>query len=583
MTRFVALIVIGMAVSLVQGQGQPPTDWIRANAIRLATVESGHGFADMQPLKALVGDARVVSLGEATHGRREFFQHKHRMLEFLASEMDFTIFSIEANMPEAYRLNDYVLKGTGDPAQLLKGVYFWTWDTEEVLDMIRWMRAFNASGKGRIEFTGFDMQFPIVALQNATAFVTRYDPPYAPTWQTTSSDVTRAASAPAPSSPGVNFGLLNGTIPAGAVAGKKVRFSGFIKTEDVKNGYAGLWFRANSASGVVAFDNMQNRGATGTADWKQYVIDLSVPATVTNIVFGALMPGSGLAWFDDFAVEIDGQPYTDAVFDYTFESPALKGFMGGGNGYRVELDSSVAHSGKQSVRMASGSAPAAPSASSVDWRAVMAELKDATTHLDAGRAGYRAAGANDDDLDWAIQNVRVALQSLQMKTNDVSRDRSMADNVKWILDRNPKAKVVLWAHNGHVATGGGLSTPSSPSMGGALRQMLGRAMCVFGFAFNQGSFQAVPQNGGPLKDFTVSPLAADSLDAMLATAAIPVFAIDLRGAPDWFKAPRRSREIGAVYPDGVPDAFAGNLVAPDAFDAMLFVESTTAARKNPAR
>ena len=78
----------------------------------------------MQPLKKIVGDARVVSLGEATHGSREFFQFKHRMLEFLATEKGFTIFSIEANMPEAYRLNDYVLNGKGDPAALIKGMYF---------------------------------------------------------------------------------------------------------------------------------------------------------------------------------------------------------------------------------------------------------------------------------------------------------------------------------------------------------------------------------------------------------------------------------------------------------------------------
>src|SRR4051794_25977935 len=77
---------------------QSPTvnDWIQANAIPLTTPEAGHGFADMQPLKKVIGDARIVSLGEATHGTREFFQLKHRMLEFLASEMGFTIFSIEA-------------------------------------------------------------------------------------------------------------------------------------------------------------------------------------------------------------------------------------------------------------------------------------------------------------------------------------------------------------------------------------------------------------------------------------------------------------------------------------------------------
>src|SRR5579864_1444658 len=121
----------------------PVQDWIKANAIRLATPEAGHGFADMQALKKVVGNARIVSLGEATHGTREFFQLKHRMMEFLANEMGFTLFSIEANMPEAYRLNDYVLTGKGDPAALIKGMYFWTWNTEEVLDMVRWMRAFN--------------------------------------------------------------------------------------------------------------------------------------------------------------------------------------------------------------------------------------------------------------------------------------------------------------------------------------------------------------------------------------------------------------------------------------------------------
>src|SRR6516165_9088410 len=137
--------------------------WIRAAAIPLATPVAGHGFDDMQPLKKVVGDARIVSLGEATHGSREFFQLKHRMVEFLATQMGFTIFSIEANMPEAYKLNDFVLNGNGDPAKLIKGMYFWTWDTQEVLDMVLWMREFNKSGKGPVQFTGFDMQTPKVA------------------------------------------------------------------------------------------------------------------------------------------------------------------------------------------------------------------------------------------------------------------------------------------------------------------------------------------------------------------------------------------------------------------------------------
>src|SRR5262245_22831300 len=174
---FAFLCCVGLSAATAHGQ-QSDAEWIRANAIRLSTTESGRGFADMQALKPLIGNARIVSLGEATHGTREFFQLKHRMLEFLATEMGFTIFSIEANMPEAYRLNDYVLNGTGDPAELLRGMYFWTWNTEEVLEMIRWMRAFNASGRGRVQFTGFDMQTHTVALDILQQFVRRYDTAY---------------------------------------------------------------------------------------------------------------------------------------------------------------------------------------------------------------------------------------------------------------------------------------------------------------------------------------------------------------------------------------------------------------------
>jgi erythromycin esterase len=158
-------------------------DWLRGNAIRLNTVEAGHGFADMQPLKAVVGNARIVALGEATHGTREFFQLKHRMLEFLVSEMGFNVFAIEANLPEARAVNNFVLEGKGDPAAALAGLYFWTWNTEEVLDMIRWMRRYNQdpSHARKIKFYGFDMQTPTVAAQNVLAYLNRVDPEYAKT------------------------------------------------------------------------------------------------------------------------------------------------------------------------------------------------------------------------------------------------------------------------------------------------------------------------------------------------------------------------------------------------------------------
>jgi erythromycin esterase-like protein len=555
-------------------QNQPIAAWIRAHAIRLTTAEAGHGFADLQPLESVIGNARIVSLGEATHGSREFFQLKHRLLEFLATDMGFTIFSIEANMPEAYRLNDYVLHGTDDPAQLLRGMYFWTWDTEEVLDMIRWMRAFNQSGKGRVEFTGFDMQTPVVAQDIVHTFVAKYDAPYLSTFDPASA-LVRTASAPASTT---SFGLASGTFPKDAAAGRKIRYSGYIKTEGV-TAYAGLWWRVDGPSGTLAFDNMQARGPKGTTDWQPFVIELPVDASVRNINFGVLMPGQGTAWFDDLAIEIDGQPYSDPNhFALDFELPGLLGFQPGNGLYRVALDSQIAHGGKQSLRISSIDtvAPATLGTTSPDARTVAAQWKTIVSYLDAGRAGYVSAGASAKDVDWAIQNAHIVVQCLQMRSGEVSRDQSMADNIKWIADQNPRAKIVVWAHNGHVAAGGFSYT----TMGAALRKVFGREMVVFGFAFNQGSFQAMPQAGGGLKDFTVPVAPADSLDAMLASAGLPLFALDIRAAPPWFSEPHRSREIGAMYPEGSPYALMADLPAAQAFDVMLFVETTTAARKN---
>jgi erythromycin esterase len=151
-------------------------DWIRASAIALTTVEAGHGFADLQRLRALVGNARIVSLGEATHGTREFFQLKHRLLEYLVAELEFTWFGIEANYPECLRINDYVLNGTGDPAAALAGTRFWTWDTEEVLALIEWMRSWNRNHTRKIKFYGFDMQFSTEAALGVLDYLKRVAP-----------------------------------------------------------------------------------------------------------------------------------------------------------------------------------------------------------------------------------------------------------------------------------------------------------------------------------------------------------------------------------------------------------------------
>jgi erythromycin esterase len=148
--------------------------WLHGAALPFDRVDPADNLDDLEPLRSLVGDARIVSLGEATHGTREFFRMKHRILRFLVERMGFTAFAIEATWPEANRLDRYVRSGEGDPAVLLSGLYFWTWNTDEVLQMIQWMRRHNESG-GSVGFYGFDMQYPGMAIDNVARFVASVD------------------------------------------------------------------------------------------------------------------------------------------------------------------------------------------------------------------------------------------------------------------------------------------------------------------------------------------------------------------------------------------------------------------------
>lgn len=557
---------------------KPFVDWARANAIPLRTVEAGDGFDDLKGVGGIVGEARIVGLGEATHGTREFFQLKHRIIEYLASQKGFTIFSIEANMPEAYRLNDFILRGEGDPKQLIKGMYFWTWNTQEVLDMVLWMREFNRSGKGRIEFTGFDMQTPNVAMQIVKDFVQKQDPGYAHEVTAKYDKVTTMSGQTGPS-----FGVGTASFPTAAAAGKHIRYTGFIRTENVTEGWAGLWWRVDGEGGkVLAFDNMQNRGATGTTGWKRYEISLTVPKDARNINFGVIHIGGGTAWFDSLAVEVDGVPYTDtSTFDLDFESPTPKGFYTAGNAYQVVLDHTVAHTGKQSLRSTRISSIAEADPSEPSAKEVVSGCASILKHLEGERARL-IENAKPEDVDWAIQMARVVYQSAQMKTGEQSRDESMADNIKWIADHNPGAKIVLWAHNGHITYyGGGSYVP----MGSYLRKMFGRDYVNFGFHFNEGSFRAYGESR-KLEEQTIGPAPDGSLDHALAATGLPLFALDVRNLPrtgpvaEWARQPHASRSIGAVYfgPDA-PSTLVNSPVQ-EMFDAILFVGKTTVARPN---
>ena len=157
---------------------QEVTEWVKGAAIPLESTDPATDLKDMERLEVVVRDARIVAMGEATHGTREFFRMKHRMLEYLVEKKGFTIFGIEANWPESLAINDYVLNGAGDAGSALGGLNSWTWNTEEVLELIRWMRKYNEDPRHakKVKFYGFDGEVAHAAAHTVVSYLEKVDP-----------------------------------------------------------------------------------------------------------------------------------------------------------------------------------------------------------------------------------------------------------------------------------------------------------------------------------------------------------------------------------------------------------------------
>src|SRR5262249_9755366 len=113
------------------------------------------------------------------------------------------------------------------------------------------------------------------------------------------------------------------------------------------------------------------------------------------------------------------------------------------------------------------------------------------------------------------------------------RDQCMAANVRALLDaEGPQAKAVLCAHNGHVQRSPSVffKVIELTNMGSHLRAVFGPEMIVIGFAFNQGSFQAIDE-AGKLRDHAVPSAPEGFVDAALAATGLSLLAIDLANIP----------------------------------------------------
>ncbi len=140
--------------------------------------------SDYDSLLKMIGDARFVLLGEATHGTHEFYKARAEITKRLIREKDFNAVAVEADWPDAYRVNRFVRGDTtdGDSEEALGGFKrfpTWMWRNADVLDFVGWLREHNdqlGDAKNKTGFYGLDLYSLHTSIHSVLDYLKKIDP-----------------------------------------------------------------------------------------------------------------------------------------------------------------------------------------------------------------------------------------------------------------------------------------------------------------------------------------------------------------------------------------------------------------------
>ncbi len=155
-----------------------------AHAVREAAHPLTGAVSDYDPLMDLIGNARFVLIGEASHGTHEFYFQRAEITKRLIREKGFTAVAVEADWPDAYRVNRYV-RGINDDATSVEALSgferfpTWMWRNTDVVNFIDWLREYNdrlPQNSPKTGFYGLDLYSLHLSIQEVLSYLHKIDP-----------------------------------------------------------------------------------------------------------------------------------------------------------------------------------------------------------------------------------------------------------------------------------------------------------------------------------------------------------------------------------------------------------------------
>ena len=171
-----------------------PAHSLSPSSLGSLIAESAHiltgAASDYDPLLELIGDARFVLLGEASHGTHEFYRERACITQRLIAEKDFTAVAVEADWPDAYRVNRYVRNSRHmdknnvdtNAKEALAGFKrfpAWMWRNTDVVQFIEWLRGYNDSllpNSPKVGFYGLDLYSMFTSIEEVLHYLDKVDP-----------------------------------------------------------------------------------------------------------------------------------------------------------------------------------------------------------------------------------------------------------------------------------------------------------------------------------------------------------------------------------------------------------------------
>lgn len=533
-------------------------EWMKENAIPIKSASSD-SFEELYILSGIFEDKSLVLLGEGSHGTKEFFQVKDKLVRYLIKNHGFKNLGMEYDMVDGLPMQKYLQTGFGDVENALNQQRGWVWNTREILEMSKWLQNHNKSSKNKVNYFGVDMLRIIPPLVYSIDFLKSQNVSEANEIEKKLQDLSGGTLNEFQADDDKFYDQFSGVVPIKNNYQLKELMLLLVDLFDIYEDKISLQTSAeiweiNKRIAITAYQKSKH-----LLQWNMNNIFPTFGNKKQNEIYGRAANTS--KYLRQFYKDND-------PVQYKAIEPVLNLIENPYRGNREYRKLSINNRGN---------------------------LKDTVfssiARLDIRRE-YYLKGVKEDQLLDVKNNLNLILSIFEiykdylskpaMSTNE--REIGLAENTQWLYET--KGKTIIWAHNGHVSKNANRETDM---MGTILRNKYKDKMLVIGTTFNKGKFQAAYSvrqtnaNTSQLQEFNVSEAKKNSLEYLMAQVGHPIFLIDFRKLPkngvvkEWFSKEHFVRSIGNSYNPENPDNYYEFIGIPKHYDAMIFFNESTRA------